>query len=39
MQAAQKNMFYYLKYSIANNMVGYKAVPAEYIAEQIYTKI
>lgn len=39
MQAAQKNMFYYLKYSIANNMVGYKAVPAEYIAEQIYSKI
>ena len=39
MQNIQKDNFYYLKYSIANNMVGYQKVECEYNAELIYVKI
>lgn len=39
MQTIQKNNFYFLKYSIANNMVGYQKVECEYNAELIYAKI
>lgn len=39
LQNHQKELFYYLKYSIANNMVGYQKVDCEYNAEAIYAKI
>lgn len=39
LQNHQKELFYYLKYSIANNMVGYQKVDCEYNAELIYAKI
>ena len=39
MQKMQKDTFYWLKHSIANNMVGYQKVDCEYNAEVIYSKL
>lgn len=39
MQRVQKESFFYLKHSIANNMVGYQKVDCEYQAELIYSKL
>ena len=39
MQKMQKEAFYWLKHSIANNMVGYQKVDCEYQAEAIYSKL
>ena len=39
MQKVQKDNFYYLKHSIANNMIGYQKVDCEYQAELIYSKL
>lgn len=39
LQKMQKEVFYWLKHSIANNMVGYQKVDCEYQTELIYTKL
>ena len=39
MQKINKETFYWLKHSIANNMVGYQKVDCEYQAEAIYAKL
>lgn len=39
MQNIQKNVFYYLKFSIANNKVGYQKVECEYNTEYLYSKL
>lgn len=39
LQNVQKETFYYLKHSIANNMIGYQTVNCEYNTELIYTKL
>ena len=39
MQKVHKDSFYWLKHSIANNMVGYQKVDCEYQAEAIYSKL
>ena len=39
LQSYEKDMFVMLKYSIANNCIGYHGVEDEYITEQIYSKL
>lgn len=39
LQRMQKEVFYFLKHSIANNMVGYQKVDCEYQTELIYSKL